>query len=67
MSRPYVFMYLPHGFITTIQNTFGDGGRARLAVLPDLIDKTARRWCLTNVHCTGLNTTASCLGGCWEC
>ena len=50
MSRPYVFMYLPHEFITTIQNTFSDKGSSWLASLPDLIDAASRRWCLTNIQ-----------------
>jgi len=43
-------MNLPHEFITTIQNTFGDKGSVWLASLPDLIDEASRRWCLTNVQ-----------------
>ncbi len=42
-------MYLPHEFITTIQNTFSDKGNSWLASLPDLIDAASRRWCLTNI------------------
>jgi streptomycin 6-kinase len=41
---------LPQDFVTTIQNAFGEDGRAWLAALPDLIDAASRQWGLTNVQ-----------------
>jgi streptomycin 6-kinase len=49
-SAPTCFMNLPHDFISTTQNTFGDAGRAWLATLPDLADEASRRWSLTNIQ-----------------
>ena len=43
-------MNLSSDFIRTIQNTFGDDGRAWLIALPDLIDEASRRWRLTNIQ-----------------
>ena len=43
-------MNLPKEFIKTIQNTFGDAGRAWLIALPDLIEEASRRWHLTSVQ-----------------
>ncbi len=43
-------MNLPQEFITTIQNTFGDEGKAWLASLPDLLDEATRRWHLTDIQ-----------------
>ena len=47
---PTYFMNLPHEFIKTIQNTFGDDGSAWLASLPNLIDEASHRWRLTDVQ-----------------
>ncbi len=43
-------MNLPQDFITTIQKTFGDEGRAFLDALPSLIDEALRRWDLSEVR-----------------
>src|SRR5271169_1281992 len=50
LLRPSGFMNLAQEFITTIQNAFGDNGRAWLVVLPDLINHAARVWGLTNIQ-----------------
>jgi len=41
---------LPAGFITTIQNAFGDEGRLWLDRLPALVNEASHRWQLTNVR-----------------
>lgn len=43
-------MQLPPEFIRTIQDTFGDEGRAFLNALPDLIAEASRRWNLSEIH-----------------
>ena len=43
-------MNLPHEFISTITNTFGEDGENLIANLPVLIDETSARWGLTNVQ-----------------
>jgi streptomycin 6-kinase len=43
-------MNLPASFISTIRNTFKEDGEKFLAVLPDLIAETSRRWGLTDVQ-----------------
>jgi len=50
MTRLYNFMDLSQEFINTIQNTFGDDGRAWLVALPNLINEASRRWNLVNVQ-----------------
>jgi streptomycin 6-kinase len=41
---------LPPGFVRTIQNTFGTGGRAWLSALPDLIAQASRSWGLNAIQ-----------------
>jgi streptomycin 6-kinase len=41
---------LPQDFIATIQNTFGDEGRAFLHALPGLVTEASRRWDLSEVQ-----------------
>lgn len=43
-------MNLPNTFIQTIQNVFGDKGRAWLNALPGLIDTARKRWGLKNIQ-----------------
>lgn len=43
-------MNLPPEFITTIQNTFGEEGRAFLKALPDSIAEASAKWGLTDVQ-----------------
>ena len=41
---------LPHDFIITIQNTYGDDGYKFLNSLPDLINEASRRWNITDIQ-----------------
>ena len=43
-------MNLPQDFISTIQTTFGDEGRAFLDALPGLVTEASRRWGLSEVR-----------------
>jgi streptomycin 6-kinase len=41
---------LPHKFVETIQNTFGEKGKRWLQVFPALLDEASRRWGLTDIQ-----------------
>lgn len=42
-------MNLPHEFIRTIENGYGEKGKQFIANLPALIDEASSRWGLTNI------------------